>query len=107
MVDKESLSDIRQQIVWLREERKRLEDSLLRPKKMIRASLVFLPNYCGKKDCRCRRGFPHGPPLSFRKKEGKDQNDLCKKEGPSPDRKAGQGIYQKKITELVRRLKEK
>jgi len=54
MVDRKALSDIRQQIVWLREDRKKLEDSLFRPKKMIRASLVFLPNYCGKKDCRCK-----------------------------------------------------
>jgi len=80
MTDRKTLSEIRQQIVWLREERKRLEDSLFRPRKMIRASLTFLPNYCGKKDCRCKRGFPHGPyPYLSEKKEGKNQDDLCKK----------------------------
>ena len=61
MTDKKTLSEIRQQIVWLREKREKLENSLFRPKKMIKASLTFVPNYCGKKDCRCKRGFPHGP----------------------------------------------
>ena len=60
-MDKKALGDLRQKIVWLREDREKLENSLFRPKKMIRASLVFLPNYCGKKDCRCKKGFPHGP----------------------------------------------
>jgi len=79
-----NLSDIREKIVWLREDRKRLEDSLFRPGKMMRASLVFIPNYCGKKNCKCRRGEPHGPlSLSFKKKKRKDQNNLCKKERPS------------------------
>ena len=60
-MDKKALGGLRQEIVWAREDREKLENSLFRPKKMIRASLVFLPNYCGKKDCRCKKGFPHGP----------------------------------------------
>ncbi len=36
MTDRKTLSKIRQQIVYLREERKRLEDSLFRPKKVIK-----------------------------------------------------------------------
>ena len=60
-MNRKALSNLRQEIVNLREDRKKLEDSLFRPKKMIRASLVFLANYCGKKDCRCKKGFPHGP----------------------------------------------
>jgi len=80
MVDRKALSDIRQEIVCLREERKRLEDSLFRPKKMIRASLVFLPNYCGKKDCRCKRGFPHGPyPYLSERRKGKTRMTYVKK----------------------------
>jgi len=79
--NRKALSDLRQKIVWLREDRKRLEDSLFRPKKMIRASLAFLPNYCGKKDCRCKKGFPHGPYpyLSERRKEGKTRMTYVKK----------------------------
>ena len=79
--NRKALSDLRQRIVWLREDRKRLEDSLFRPKKMIRASLAFLPNYCGKKDCRCKKGFPHGPYpyLSERRKEGKTRMTYVKK----------------------------
>ena len=66
--NRKALSDLRQQVVGLRKEQKRLEDSLFRPKRMIRASLVFLPNVCGKKECRCKRGEPHGPYPSFRKR---------------------------------------
>ena len=81
MTDRKTLSEIRQQIVWLREKRERLEDSLFRPKKMIKASLVFLPNYCGKKDCRCKRGFPHGPyPYLSERKEGKTRMTYVKKD---------------------------
>jgi len=61
MMDRKALSDLRQKIVDLRKEREKLENSLFRPKKMIRASLVFLPNYCGKKHCRSKKGFPQGP----------------------------------------------
>lgn len=78
--NRETLSDIRQKIVWLREDRKRLEDSLFRPGKMIRASLVFLPNYCGKKDCRCKKGFPHGPyPYLSERRKGKTRMTYVKK----------------------------
>jgi hypothetical protein len=80
MVDTESISDIHQKIVWLWEDRKRLEDSLFRPKKMIKASLTFLPNYCGKKDCRCKKGFPHGPyPYLSERREGKTRMTYVKK----------------------------
>ena len=72
MINRKALSDLRQEIADLREERKKLEDSLFRSKKMIRASLVFLSNYCGKKDCRCKKGFPHGPyPYLSEKRKGK------------------------------------
>ncbi|GAI49671.1 unnamed protein product, partial [marine sediment metagenome] len=50
MMNRKALSNLRQRIVDLREEREKLENSLFRPRKMIRASLVFLSNYCGKKD---------------------------------------------------------
>jgi len=74
------LSDLRQRIVNLRQERKRLEDSLFRPRKMIRASLVFLLNYCGKKDCRCKKGSPHGPyPYLSERRKGKTRMTYVKK----------------------------
>jgi len=41
---------------------------------MIRASLVFLPNYCGKKDCRCKKGHPHGPyPYLSERRKGRPE----------------------------------
>ena len=79
-MNRKALSNLRQEIVNLREDRKKLEDSLFRPKKMIRASLVFLANYCGKKDCRCKKGFPHGPyPYLSEKKKKKTRMTYVKK----------------------------
>ncbi len=79
-MDRKALSNLRQRIVDLREERGKLENSLFRPKKMIRASLVFLANYCGKKDCRCKKGFPHGPyPYLSEKRKGKTRMTYVKK----------------------------
>ena len=79
-MDRKAISDLRQRIFWLREDREKLENSLFRPKKMIRASLVFLPNYCGKKDCRCKKGFPHGPyPYLSEKRKGKTRMTYVKK----------------------------
>jgi len=47
---------------------------------MIRASLVFLPNYCGKKDCRCKKGFPHGPyPYLSERRKGRTRMTYVKK----------------------------
>ena len=81
MTDRKTLSEIRQQIVRLRERREKLENSLFRPKKMIKASLTFLPNYCGKKDCRCKRGFPHGPyPYLSERRCGKTRMTYVKKD---------------------------
>ncbi len=80
ITNRKALSDLRQQVVGLRKERKRLEDSLFRPRKMIRASLVFLPNYCGKKKCRCKKGHPHGPyPYLSEKRCGKTRMTYVKK----------------------------
>ena len=79
-MDRKALSDLRQKIVDLREEREKLENSLFRPRKMIRASLVFLANYCGKKDCRCKKGFPHGPyPYLSEKRKRKTRMTYVKK----------------------------
>ena len=90
MVERKALSELRQEIVWLRENRKKLEDSLFRPREMIRASLVFLPNYCGKKDCRCKKGFPHGPyPYLSERRKGKTRMTYVKRDDlPDIKRKA-------------------
>ena len=79
-MDRKALSNLRQKIVNLREDREKLENSLFRPKKMIRASLVFLANYCGKKDCRCKKGFPHGPyPYLSEKRDGRTRMTYVQK----------------------------
>ena len=75
-----TLSGLRQRIVALRKKRKKLEDSLFRPKKMIRASLSFIPGYCGKEDCRCKRGQPHGPyPYLSERYQGRTRVTYVKK----------------------------
>ena len=77
---RKTLSKLRQRIVALRKKRKRLEDSLFRPKKMIRASLSFIPGYCGKEDCRCKRGWPHGPyPYLSERYQGRTRVTYVKK----------------------------
>ncbi len=79
-MNRKALSNLPQRIVDLREEREKLENSLFRPRKMIRASLVFLSNYCGKKDCRCKKGFPHGPyPYLSEKREGRTRMTYVRK----------------------------
>ena len=79
-MNRKALSNLRQRIVNLREDREKLENSLFRPKKMIRASLVFLANYCGKKDCRCKKGFPHGPyPYLSEKRDGRTRMTYVQK----------------------------
>ena len=79
-MDRKALSDLRQEIVDVREVREKLENLLFRPRKMIRASLVFLSNYCGKKDCRCKKGFPHGPyPYLSERKKSKTRMTYVKK----------------------------
>jgi len=116
MVDRKALSDLRQEIVWLREDRKRLEDSFFRPRKMIRASLVFLPNYCGKKDCRCKKGFPHGPyPYLSERRKGRTRMTYVKRDD-LPDIKGKAKEYTRfqhglarlaKINQKIRFLLEK
>ncbi|MEA1965521.1 MAG: DUF6788 family protein [Candidatus Aerophobetes bacterium] len=100
-----NISDIRQKIVWLREDRKRLEDSLFRPGKTMRASLVFILNYCGKKDCRCRRGFPHGPyPYLSERRKGKTRMTYVKKRDLPEVRKLTEEYvrFQKSLARLTK-----
>ena len=79
-MNRKALSNLRQRIVDSREEREKLENSLFRPRKMIRASLVFLSNYCAKKDFRCKKGFPHGPyPYLSEKKKKKTRMTYVRK----------------------------
>ena len=55
------LSRIRQEIRELQKGKFRLEVRLFRPLPMVPYSLVVAYLPCGKKGCRCKKGFPHGP----------------------------------------------
>ena len=103
--NRQASSDLRQQIVRLRQERAELEDSLFRPGRMIRASLVLIPNYCGKKDCRCKRGESHGPyPYLSERKGGKTRMTYVKRgEVPKITQRAAEYVrYQKGLARLTK-----
>ena len=101
--DRKTLSKLRLQIVELRDERERLENFIFRPKSMMRASLVSLPNFCGKEDCRCKKGFPHGPYAYLSdKKMGKTRMTYVKKRDlPDIRKKAEEYVrFQKTLARL-------
>lgn len=75
------LSRARKNIRNLQNERFKIEVELLRPSSMTPYSLVesYLP--CGKKGCRCKRGFPHGPYYCLTQhRKGKTKNIYIPKE---------------------------
>jgi hypothetical protein len=76
-----NLSRTKKNIRDLQNERFKIEVGLLRPSSMTPYSLVesYLP--CGKKGCRCKRGFPHGPYYCLTQhRKGKTKNIYIPKE---------------------------
>jgi len=80
-VKMKDLSRTRKNIRNLQDERFKVEVELLRPFPMTPYSLVesYLP--CGKKGCRCKQGFPHGPYYCLTQhRKGKTKNIYIPKE---------------------------
>ena len=74
------VSKLRQEIYLLRQERKKIEDHLLRIGKMTAGSLAYVYNICGNPNCRCKKGQRHGPyPLLSLKINGKKTTLFIKK----------------------------
>ena len=71
-MDKDKVSRWRQRISQLRQIRGRLEDQLMRPKRMRVGSVVRQYMFCGKASCACHRDSKkkHGPYYYLSYKEG-------------------------------------
>ena len=67
-----NISDLRQGISILREERLKVENRLMGAKDMLASSLILRKVICGNPNCKCREGKLHGPyPYLSEKIEGK------------------------------------
>ena len=67
-----NISDLRQEISILREERLKEENRLMQAKDMLSSSLILRKFICGNPNCRCQEGKPHGPyPYLSEKRRGK------------------------------------
>ncbi len=55
------LSKLRQRLMRLSEERSLLERIIMNRDRLIKGSLVWNWNVCGKKNCCCKKGKKHGP----------------------------------------------
>ncbi len=56
-----NISDLRQEISILREERVKAENRLMQAKDMLACSLILRKVICGNPNCRCQEGKLHGP----------------------------------------------
>ncbi len=67
-----NISDLRQEISILREERLKAENRLMQAKDMLACSLILRKVACGNPDCKCQKGRLHGPyPYLSEKIKGK------------------------------------
>jgi hypothetical protein len=55
-----NISDLRQEISILREERLKAENRLMQAKDMLASSLILRKVICGNPNCKCQEGKPHG-----------------------------------------------
>ena len=56
-----NISDLRQEISILREERLKAENRLMQAKEMLASSLILRKVICGNPNCACQKGKLHGP----------------------------------------------
>lgn len=57
----EKLSKLRQSLLRLDEDRRRVYEVIFGRERMLKGSLIEVYKVCGKKGCRCTRGERHGP----------------------------------------------
>ena len=104
-----NISDLRQEISILREERLKAENRLMGAKEMLACSLILRKVLCGNPSCRCQKGNLHGPyPYLSEKIKGKTRltyirkRDLGKIEGKTEEYR----LFQKRL-EYVRHLNKR
>lgn len=75
-----NISDVRQEIVTLREERQRVENRLMQAKEMLASCLIWRKVLCGNPKCKCHKGELHGPyPYLSENIKGKTRLSYVKK----------------------------
>ncbi len=101
-----NISDLRQEISILREERVKAENRLMQAKDMLAASLILRKVICGNPNCRCQEGKPHGPyPYLSEKIKGKTRLTYIRKRDLEKIEKKTQEyrLFQKRL-EYIRHL---
>lgn len=75
-----NISDVRQEIAVLREERQKVENRLMQAKKMLASCLISRKVLCGNPSCKCHKGKLHGPyPYLSEKIKGKTRLTYVRK----------------------------
>ncbi len=100
------ISDLRQEISILREERVKTENRLMGAKDMLASSLILRKVICGNPNCRCQEGKPHGPyPYLSEKRRGKTRLTYIRKRDLEKIEKKTQEyrLFQKRL-EYIRHL---
>jgi len=101
-----NISDVRQQISILREERGKAENRLMQAKQMFPYCLIVRKVLCGNPNCRCQKGELHGPyPYLSEKVKGKTCLTYIKKRDRQNIEKKTEEyrLFQKRL-EYVRHL---
>jgi len=101
-----NISDLRQEISILREERLKAENRLMGAKDMLTCSLILRKIICGNPNCKCQEGKPHGPyPYLSEKVKGKTHlTYIIKRDLEKIKRKTEEyRLFQKRL-EYVRHL---
>jgi len=104
-----NISDLRQEISILREERLKTENKLMQAKDMLSCSLIWRKVICGNPRCRCQKGELHGPyPYLSEKIKGKTRLTYIRKRDLAKIKKKTEEyrLFQKRI-EYVRYLNRK
>ena len=99
-----NISDLRQEISVLREERLKAENKLIQVKKMLPCSLILRRVLCGNSSCKCQEGKLHGPYpyLSEKRKRKTHLTYIRKRDLEKVERKTEQyRLFQKRL-EYVR-----
>ena len=101
-----NISDLRQEISILREERVKAENRLMQAKDMLASSLILRRVICGNPNCKCQKGKLHGPyPYLSEKIKGKTRLTYVRKKDLEKVEKKTEEyrLFQKRL-EYVRHL---
>lgn len=114
-----NISDLRQEISILREERLKAENRLMQAKDMLPCSLILRKVLCGNPSCKCQKGKLHGPyPYLSEKRKGKTRltyirkRDLEKVERKTEEYRLFQKRFEyvrhlnRRIDDLFKRIRE-